>query len=140
MEKLYKLKEDLIAELEEYAEHKEKSRQDVMDIKCLASAADHICGILEKAQKQGEQGGNTLGMYPRYWGEDGQYMDGNKMYGRNQSRASNGRYMDGQSGGNYSMYGHSENPVDGLRKLIRDAEDPNERRILEDALNRMQNR
>lgn len=140
MEKLYALKNDLIAELGEFADKREKSTQDVMTIKALASGVDHICNILEKALKKATNEDDKYGMYPRYWGEDGQYMEGNKMYGRNQSSVSNGRYMDGQSGGNYSMYGHGENPVDGLRKLIRDAEDPNERRILEDALNRMQNR
>lgn len=136
MEKLYALKNDLIAELGEFADKREKSTQDVMTIKALASGVDHLCNILEKANSEGGE----YGMYPRYWGEEGQYREGNKMYGRNQSRASTGRFKDGQSGGSYSMYGHGENPVDGLRKLIRDAEDPNERRILEDALNRMQNR
>lgn len=127
MEKLYRLKEDLIAELEEYAERKEKSRQDAMDIKCLASAADHICSILEKAQKQGEQEGNTLGMYPRYWGE-------NQNYGRNQARASNGRWMDGQSGGTYSSYGHDEAPMETLRRMAENARDQNERRAYETAM------
>lgn len=127
MEKLYRLKEDLIAELEEYADRKEKSRQDAMDIKCLASAVDHICSILEKAQKQGEQESNTLGMYPRYWGE-------NQYYGRNQSRASNGRWMDGQSGGTYSGYGHDEAPMETLRRMAENARDQNERRAYETAM------
>ena len=134
MEKLYKLKEDLIAELEEYTDKRNKTEQDYMVIKCLASGADHICNILEKADKKSE---GQYGMYPRYWGDDGQYMDGNKMYGRNQARASNGRYMDGQSGGTYQGYGHDENPMEALRRMIDNARDPNERRVLEDAMNRL---
>jgi hypothetical protein len=65
-------------------------------------------------------------MYPRYWGEN--------QYGRNQPRASNGRWMDGQSGGTYSSYGHDEAPMETLRRMAENARDQNERRAYENAM------
>ena len=64
----------------------------------------------------------------------GNYMDSNTSYGRNQPRASNGRWMDGQSGGTYSSYGHDEAPMETLRRMAENARDQNERRAYETAM------
>jgi hypothetical protein len=146
MEKLFAVKENLIRELGSYADKQKYTAQELMDIKYASSAVDHLCNILEKAEEEkrddrGSKGDKQYGMYPHYWGEGNYNAMGGGNYGR-QMRGANGRYMDGGQGGStYSsnIYGHGENPVDGLRKLIRDAEDQNERRVLEDALNRLQN-
>ena len=49
MHKLYDLKDRLIEEMEDYADRSNLSKEDVEVIKYMASAADHICSLLEKA-------------------------------------------------------------------------------------------
>lgn len=136
MEKLYTLKENLITELEDYAD-KPLTVQSAMEIKVLASAADHICNVLKGAMEEPKPS-ESIGMYPRYWGDNqSRASEASNIYGRNQSRGANGRYMDGQSGGIYSTYGHDEDPMTALRRMADNARDPNERRVYEDAMNRL---
>ena len=50
MHKLYELKDKLLKELEEYSQNGKYSKEDVETIKYMASAVDHICNIVERAE------------------------------------------------------------------------------------------
>lgn len=89
MHKLYDLKERLIEEMEDYADRSNLSKEDVEVIKYMASAADHICGLLEKADMDDEysmamRGRGTYSRRGRSYNTDG--------YSMAQRRDSMGRY------------------------------------------------
>lgn len=127
-DKLYELKDKLMKELEEYAQNGKYSREDVETIKYMASAVDHICNIVERADDGGSyadggmgssyrggysrnMGGSYRGGYPRNYG-GGSYARGR---GQNARRDSMGRYS--RDGGNDMI-------VQQLEDLMQDA--PNE--------------
>lgn len=110
MHELYELKEKLMKELGEYAQNGKYSKEDVETIKYMASAVDHICNIVERADDEeysqrggyayddGNQGGNRGGGYSRNMG--GSYRDGRgnsyaRGRGQNARRDSMGRYSRG---------------------------------------------
>lgn len=92
MHKIYELKEKLIDEMEEYAGKQNLSKDDVMTLKYLSSAVDHMCNILEKCEEESE------GSYG-YDYNRGSYARGGRgsyammpHYSRAQRRDSMGRY------------------------------------------------
>lgn len=114
MHELYELKEKLMKELGEYAQNGKYSKEDVETIKYMASAVDHICNIVERADEEeysqrggyayddgnqgGNIGGNRGGGYFRNMG--GSYRGGRgnsyaRGRGQNARRDSMGRYSRG---------------------------------------------
>lgn len=106
MHELYELKDKLVKELEDYSQNGKFSKEDVEAIKYMASAVDHLCNIVERADeeeysRQGdggmsrnysyERGGNRGGSYRSY--EGGSYARGR---GRNARRDSMGRYSNAE--------------------------------------------
>lgn len=118
MHKLYELKEKLMNELEDYADNGKFSKDDVEAIKYTASAIDHICNIVERADDEYSMamGGGSYegGSYARGGRRGGSYARGR---GRNARRDSMGRY----SSEGYSRA--SEGIVMELRELMDDAQD-----------------
>ena len=76
MHKLYELKDKLIQELEDYSENGKYSKEDVEVIKYMASAVDHICNIMERADE--EEYSMAMG--------GGSYYNGNSMRGNSYAR------------------------------------------------------
>ena len=118
MHELYELKDKLMKELEEYSQNGKYSKEDVETIKYMASAVDHLCNIVERAEEEEEYsrrgGGSYRGgnyRYPRNYG-DGSYARGR---GRNARRDSMGRY---------SSAGDPGEMIEQLEELMHDA--PNE--------------
>lgn len=128
MHKLYELKEKLMNELEDYADNGKFSKDDVEAIKYTASAIDHICNIVERADDEYSMamgGGSYDGGYYR----DGSYEGGS--YARGGRRGSSyargrGRNARRDSMGRYSSEGYSrasEGIVMELRELMDEAPD-----------------
>ena len=113
MHKLYELKEKLMRELEDYSENGKFSKEDVEAIKYITSAIDHICNIMEDADKEG-------------YSEDMMRMGGGSDRRGNRSYA-RGRGGDARrdSRGRYSSEGYSYEFKADLEELMQDA--PNER-------------
>lgn len=86
-EELYELKEKLVRELSDYAEHGKFSKDDVETIKYLSSAIDHICNIVDGADE-----GASYGMYSRRINRNGYSRRGGSYAPRRDSR---GRYSRG---------------------------------------------
>ena len=65
MHEIMELKENLMGELGEYARSPKLSVEDVMVVKALASAVDHLCNIMMAAEEEegysmrGGQGGGS---------------------------------------------------------------------------------
>lgn len=118
MHKLYELKEKLMNELEDYADNGKFSKDDVEAIKYTASAIDHICNIVERADEEYSgmmmDGSYDGGSYARGGRRGSSYARGR---GRNARRDSMGRY----SSEGYSRA--SEGIVMELRELMDDAPD-----------------
>ena len=108
-DKLYELKEKLMKELEEYSQNGKYSKEDVETIKYMASAVDHLCNIVERAEDEdysqrggyvydnGNMGNGSYRGYSR--NRDNSYrMNGNSYArgrGQNARRDSMGRYSRG---------------------------------------------
>lgn len=133
MHKLYELKEKLINELEDYADNGKFSKDDVEAIKYTASAIDHICNIVERADEEysGAMGGGSYNMgggsyEGGSYGRGGSYARGGRG-GRGSSYArGRGRNARRDSMGRYSSEGYSrasEGIVMDLRELMNDAPD-----------------
>ena len=117
MHEIMELKENLMAELSEYARTPKLSVDDVMVVKALASAVDHLCNIVMASEDEGySMRGQSTSRYPRegrggmrYSGEGGQ---GGNSYARGRNsgarRDSMGRYS---RTGNYSR-------ADGMEELM----------------------
>ena len=133
MHELYELKDKLMKDLEEYSQNGKYSKEDVETIKYMASAVDHLCNIVERAEEEeeysrrGGMGGN------RYSREDGQggggsYRGGNYRYPRNYGDGSyargRGRNARRDSMGRYSSAGDPGEMIEQLEELMHDA--PNE--------------
>ena len=89
MHKLYDLKDRLIEEMEDYADRSNLSKEDVEVIKYMASAADHLCNILEKADMEDDYSMAMRGRYSRRGRGRSYESDG---YSMTQRRDSMGRY------------------------------------------------
>ena len=98
MHEIMALKENLMGELGEYARSPKLSVDDVMVVKALSSAVDHLCNILMAAEEEegysmrGGQGGGN-----RYAYEGGQGGGGNR-YAREGGR----RYRYSREGSSYA--------------------------------------
>lgn len=133
MHELYELKEKLMKELGEYAQNGKYSKEDVETIKYMASAVDHICNIVERADEEeysqrggyaydnGNMGGNRGGSYRGGQGGD-RYS---RNYGGGNSNArGRGANARRDSMGRYSRTGNPDEMIDQLEELMQDA--PNE--------------
>ena len=103
MHKIHDLKENLMRELESYADKGSLRKEDVETIKYISSAIDHICNIEDREDNYSENmmGGTSYGRrdYGSYRGSS--YARGR---GSNARRDSMGRYSsDGYSMGNDAM-------------------------------------
>lgn len=128
MHKLYELKEKLMNELEDYADNGKFSKDDVEAIKYTASAIDHICNIVERADDEYSgmmmDGSYEGGSYRGGSYEGGSYARGGRG-GRSYARG-RGRNARRDSMGRYSSEGYSrasEGIVMELRELMDDAPD-----------------
>ena len=133
MHKLYELKDKLLKELEEYSQNGKYSKEDVETIKYMASAVDHICNIVERAEddEYSSRGGSYA--YDGGQGGGGSYRGGNGYrYSRNMGGSyRGGSYARGReqnarrdSTGRYSSHGNTDEMVEQLEDLMQDA--PNE--------------
>jgi len=109
MEQLYKMKERLIDEYIEYLKKQKWSTQDVMDMKYLASAADHTCNIIKAAEE--EYSGRSM----RY-SRRGSYDDG---YAREDGYPQDrGMRMRRDSMGRYSRHGDLAGELESLKMQV----------------------
>jgi len=134
MHELYELKEKLMKELAEYSQNGKYSKEDVETIKYMASAVDHICNIVERADEEeySQRGGyaydngNMGGSGYRYSG-DGSYRGGGRYSrtgGGNSYARGRGQNARRDSMGRYSRGGGAEQLADQIEELMQDA--PNE--------------
>ena len=132
MHEIMELKENLMAELSEYARTPKLSFEDVMVVKALSSAIDHMCNIIMAAEEaegysmrgqggggrysyEGGQGGNR---YSREGRGGGRYSrEGNYARGRrgNVKRDSMGRYSRENE---YSRAGGLEDLMDEIQGMM----------------------
>lgn len=113
-EKLYELKEKLMKELGEYAQNGKYSKEDVETIKYMASAIDHMCNIIEKAEDEeySQRGGS-------YAYDNGNM--GGSYRGGNYSR-SGGSYRGGRGGNSYARGRGQNAPRDSMGRYSRDGD------------------
>ena len=103
MHEIMQLKENLMGELGEYSRSPKLSIEDVMVVKALSSAVDHLCNIVMAAEEEegysmrGGQGGGS-----RYSYEGGQGGSRYSREGRGGSRYS-------REGGSYARAGRRGN-------------------------------
>lgn len=132
MDALYELKEKLMKELEEYSQNGKYSKEDVETIKYMASAVDHLCNIVERAEEEeySQRGGMGSNRYSREGGQGGggSYRGGSYRYSRNYGGGSyargRGQNARRDSMGRYSSAGDPGEMVEQLEMLMQDA--PNE--------------
>lgn len=132
MHELYELKEKLMKELAEYSQNGKFSKEDAENIKYIASAIDHICNIVERADEEeyssrsyaydnGNMGGGT-GSYRggggRYSRDGGSYRGGRGGGSYARGRGQNARR---DSMGRYSRGGDTEMMVEQLEGLMEEA-------------------
>lgn len=96
MHEIMQLKENLMGELGEYARAPKLSVEDVMVVKALASAVDHLCNIVMAAEEEEE------GMYSMRGGQGGgsRYSREGGQGGSRYSRESGGSRYAREGGGN----------------------------------------
>ena len=132
MHELYELKEKLMKELEEYSQNGKYSKEDVETIKYMASAVDHLCNIVERAEEEeySQRGGMGGNRYSREGGQGGggSYRGGSYRYSRNYGGGSyargRGQNARRDSMGRYSSAGDPGEMIEQLEELMHDA--PNE--------------
>ena len=100
MHEIMELKENLMAELGEYARSPKLSVEDVMVVKALASATDHLCNIVMAAEEEEGYSMRGQGGGSRYSREGGQ---GGSRY----SREGGGRYSREGGENRYARAGYS---------------------------------
>lgn len=135
MHKIMKLKENLLEELGEYSGKKEYSMDDLVSIKYLASAIDHMCNVVKDAEE--EEYSNRSYRSGRSY-EDGMsrrsYDDGmsRDSYDGRMSSARGRRNAPRDGMGRYSGDGYSraEDMAVKIRDLMRDAPDDETRNEL----------
>ena len=118
MHKLYELKENLMRELESYADKGSLRKEDVEAIKYISSGIDHICNIVER-----EEDGYSENMGGSY-GRGSSYRGSSYARGRGARRDSMGRYStEGYSMANADMIeelrGMMETAPEGVKGKIR---------------------
>ena len=125
MHEIYELKENLMGELAEYARRPKLTAEDVMVIKALASAIDHMCNIVMDMEKEDEysmrggQGGGSRYSYEGGQGGTRYYREGEGRYsreGRSYARGRRGNVRR-DSMGRYSMEGNNFR-ADGMENLV----------------------
>jgi len=99
-EKLYELKDKLMKELEEYSQNGKYSKEDVETIKYMASAVDHLCNIVERAEDE-------------EYSQRGGYVYDNGNMGGGSYRG--GGYSRNMRGGSYRNDGHGGNSYARVR-------------------------
>ena len=136
MHELYELKEKLMKELGEYSQNGKYSKEDVETIKYMASAVDHLCNIVERAEDEeysqrgyaydnGNMGGNggsyRGGGYSRNMG--GSYRDGGRYSrdGGNSYARGRGQNARRDSMGRYSRGSGPDELAEQLEGLMQDA-------------------
>ena len=103
MHEIMELKENLMGELGEYARSPKLSVEDVMVVKALSSAVDHLCNIVMAAEEEegysmrGGQGGSR---YSYEGGQGGRYSREGGQGGSRYAR-------EGRGGSRYSREGNS---------------------------------
>lgn len=106
MHEIMELKENLMNELGEYARAPKLSVEDVMVVKAMASAVDHLCNIVMAAEEEegmysmrGGQGGNSY-RYSREGGQGGNRYSREGGQGGNRYARESGNYRYSREGGN----------------------------------------
>ena len=110
MHKLYELKENLMRELESYADKGSLRKEDVEAIKYISSGIDHICNIVER--EEDEYSENMGGSYGR-----GSSYRGSSYRGNGRSSYARGRGARRDSMGRYSTEGYSMANADMIEEL-----------------------
>lgn len=111
MHEIMQLKETLMGELGEYSRSPKLSIEDVMVVKALSSAVDHLCNIVMAAEEEegysmrGGQGGGSR--YSYEGGQGGGRYSREGRGGSRYSREGGGNYM--REGGNYARAGRRGN-------------------------------
>ena len=101
MHKIHDLKENLMRELESYADKGSLRKEDVETIKYISSAIDHICNIEDREDNYSE---NMMGRSSYGRRDYGSYRGSSYARGRGARRDSMGRYSsEGYSMGNDAM-------------------------------------
>lgn len=135
MEELYKLKEMLCKELEEYG-GKEMSAGALEVVDKLAHAIKNIDKIIENYDEE------YSGYYPMYYGENRSYRGGSYDGGsyRGGSYARGRRNARRDSMGRYSSEGYSRHGdmVEQLRDLMNDAPDERTRKEIQRLVTKME--
>lgn len=128
MHKIMKLKENILEELEEYADKKTYSKEDLECIKFMASAVDHMCNIVKG-------------------GEEEEYSSRGRSYeGSSRSMRSYDSYDDGSyrrdAMGRYTSraYSRDADVADRLQEMMRTAPDEHARSDIQRVISMMGNR
>ena len=140
MHKIMKLKENLLEELGEYSGKKEYSMDDLVSIKYLSSAIDHMCNVVKDAEEEEYSNRSYRSMRSDRSYYDGD-MSGRRSYDDGMSREGYDNRMSGARGrrnaprdgmGRYSGDGYSraEDMAVKIRDLMRDAPDDETRNEL----------
>lgn len=144
MRDIYEVKEKVLEELATYKAAEKIDPSIAGQIKTLASAADHLCNVVEGMEQGGSssRGMSGRGMYDgRYNGmfggsyEGGSYDDG---YSGRRGRDSMGRYTSRDDG--MSREGMSRDDGDyyeRLERMIQQAPNENDKRAMQDMLHRI---
>lgn len=116
MHELYELKEKLMKELGEYSQNGKYSKEDVETIKYMASAIDHMCNIIEKAEEEeySQRGGSYAYDNGNMGGGGGSYRGGS--YSRNMG---GGSYRGGRGGNSYARGRGQNAPRDSMGRYSR---------------------
>lgn len=115
MHKIMKLKENILEELEGYADKKSYTKEDIECIKFMASAVDHMCNIAKESEDE-EYSSRSYGRSMR----GNSYVTDGVEDGRSYRRDAMGRY----ASRGYSM---NDEVSDRLRELMRNAPDEHSR-------------
>ena len=137
MHEIMELKENLIQELGEYSRTPKLSVDDVMIVKAMSSAVDHLCNILMAAEEEGgmsmrggsrysyERGGRRYARegggsrYSREGGEGRYYREGGQGGGNSYARGGRRGNVRRDSMGRYAREdGYSR--ADGVEELMED--------------------
>lgn len=129
MHKLYELKDKVLNELGDYADHSKFSKDDIESIKYMASAVDHLCNVIDRCEEEYSMDmGGSYNMGGSY--ESGRiYPRGS--FARGGGRGGNRGGRGGRTGANqYGSYDDgTEMIIRELRELMNDA--PNEQTKME---------
>lgn len=136
MHKLYELKEKLMDELGAYSENGKFSKDDVEAIKYVASAIDHICNIVERADEEYSMAGGAY--------NGGSYNGGfyRGSYARGGNRGGNRSYARRRdSMGRYSSTGYSraeDDMIEDLREMLQEAPDDRTRQEVQKLIQKLE--